>query len=210
MEQPLPIYRFTFRPAFVTLLRDFSILHQQDRCKDFKEALAEWETKYSVAIREEQSYLESSGYNGDIHSKIFKSARYYLARMDVSSGEKPPQKEQPQQPQPRENETNTRRKTYTSISAELSAKIAEYLQVEEHCRLKPSDTFALFCQTYREETIQEFKRLRGAEEGPDGAAPAPATAAEDPLQNKQALLKIKKAFKNKHFIKKTNTFKLFN
>jgi hypothetical protein len=186
----------------MALLRNFSILHQQDTCKDFKEALEEWVTRHALAIREEQSYLASLGYKGDIFSKIFKSARYYLAKMDLSfvGQQEPP--EQPQKPQqPEERVTKTPRKTYTSISAELSAKIGEYLQLEEHYRLKPSEGFALFCQVYREDTIQEIKRLRREEpEADPDAEPEMDTATNQ--KNRQALLKIKKTFKNKLFMKK--------
>jgi hypothetical protein len=79
------------------------------------------------------------------------------------------------------------------MSAKLSNKIAEYLNQEEHYRLKPSEGFALFCQVYRDETIQEVKRLRR-----DDAE----AEHDDNEKNNQALLKIKKAFKNKHFMKK--------
>ncbi len=211
MQHPLPIYRFTFRPTFVSLLRDFSILHQHDCCKDFQEAIAEWKTCHAVAIQEEKSYLQSLGYVGDFHSKIYKSARYYLARMDRSVGVEEEAPEQPPPDQKRvEKETEKKggqRKPYTSISTELSAKIAEYLDQEEHCRLKPSDAFALFCQAYREETIQEIKRLRREE----AEAEAPAEReVDDPLENKQELLKIKKTFKNKHFMKKKISLSCFS
>ena len=218
-QQPLPIYRFTLRPFFVTLLRNFSIRHRHDCCKEFTEALEEWKTRHALEIREEQSYLESLGYVGDFHNKIFKSARYYLARSEGKS------QEQEQEPSPaKESDVLTQpttrhlsgnkngprprprpRKTYSSISSELSAKIAEYLDQEENYRIKPSDGFALFCQTYREETIQEIKRLR-REEGVE----VDDAEIEDPLKNRQQLLKIKKTFKNKHFIKKKISLSCLN
>jgi hypothetical protein len=180
----------------VTLLRHFSILHQHDCCKEFNEAFAEWENKYALEIREEQSYLESLGYVGDFRSKIFKTARYYLPRL-----------EEKEKGDNKNIHISRPRRTYSSISSELSAKIAEYLDQEEHYRLKPSNGFALFCQEYREETIQELKRLRREEAKEEGKEEEVVVVVEDGaldtnVLNRQALLKIKKTFKNKHFIKK--------
>lgn len=182
MSTELKVYRFNFRQEFATNLYKFSQVHQYDSCKDFKDAFSKWEEQNQELIQREIEHLCSAGYVGDFRSKVFKSARYYFRKKTGEGmlfedvGETETLMKAKKQP--------TLRKKYTSINGDLSAKIAEYLDLEENHKKKPSDGFEMFCELYREEVDAEVSRLEAEEEDCNG------------------LLKIKKTFKNKHFNKK--------
>jgi len=71
-------YRFNFSNDFIQLLHNFSKIHQFESRIDFKESFNNWVTENQDIIDNEVLYLELKGYNGDIKSKIYKSARYYF------------------------------------------------------------------------------------------------------------------------------------
>lgn len=178
----LKVYRYNFRPSFVSILYRFSKVHQYDSCNDFKEAFEKWEETHSEKIQEETIYLETLGYVGDFRTKMFKSARYYFRKKDGDDIILDEETDKRDDTKPIKKSTNPRKK-YTSIDYELSTKITEYIEFNH--MLKPSHGFELFCEIYRKEVDEEINRLEGEGEG-EG----------------EGLLKIKKTFKNKHFNKK--------
>jgi len=81
------IYRYKFRDEFVDELYKFSKIHQYDHRKDFKEAWQLWIEENDDIVSDEARILSSSGYDGDILDKMFKSARYYFRKKSTEQKE---------------------------------------------------------------------------------------------------------------------------
>lgn len=81
------IYRYKFSDEFVGELYKFSKIHQYDHRKDFKEAWQLWIDEKDAIVSEEVRILSSSGYDGDILDKMFKSARYYFRKKSTTPKE---------------------------------------------------------------------------------------------------------------------------
>lgn len=74
------IFRFKFTEEFMEELYNFSKIHQYDERKDFKEAWQLWVDENVELIDTESRRLNMLGYEGDILTKMFKSARYYFRK----------------------------------------------------------------------------------------------------------------------------------
>ena len=81
------IYRYKFRDEFLSILVDFSRIHQYDAAKDFKEAFETFTETNRDIINTETKYLTGNGYNGDVIDKMYKSARYYFKNKDYNPQE---------------------------------------------------------------------------------------------------------------------------
>jgi hypothetical protein len=81
------IYRYKFSVEFVNELYNFSKIHQYDHRKDFKEAWQLWIEDNDDIVTNEVRLLSSSGYDGDILDKMFKSARYYFRKKSTEKKE---------------------------------------------------------------------------------------------------------------------------
>ena len=81
------IYRYKFSDEFVGELYKFSKIHQYDHRKDFKEAWQVWIDENDDIVSNEERILSSSGYDGDILDKMFKSARYYFRKKSTEQKE---------------------------------------------------------------------------------------------------------------------------
>ena len=81
------IYRYKFSDEFVGELYKFSKIHQYDHRKDFKEAWQLWIDEKDDIVSNEERLLSSSGYDGDILDKMFKSARYYFRKKSTEKKE---------------------------------------------------------------------------------------------------------------------------
>lgn len=93
IEYPKIIYRFKFTNIFMNELYHFSKLHQYDDRKDFKDEWELWTKDNKTIINDERKRLNMLGYDGDILSKMFKSARYYFRKKNT--GKKQPIKRRP-------------------------------------------------------------------------------------------------------------------
>lgn len=184
----MQVFRFNFRPPFAKLVESFSRAHLQTRSlQAFQEAFAEWERdSVAEAWRDEKAYLESVGFRGDFQDKVFKSARYYFRHKGKRNQPHtvPASTDEPEQP--RFKPSRMPRKKYSSLHPSLVCQMTDFLSMDENRVGKPSHAFATFCQRFSKHVLAEIQRLQ----------------ASDPTAKEKihALLKIKKTFKNKHFI----------
>ena len=85
LEMPeimVQIFRFKFSNEFTAQMSNFAKIHQFDDRKSFKEAWENWikDEDIAILINSEQKQLYNTGYEGDVLSKMFKSARYYYRK----------------------------------------------------------------------------------------------------------------------------------
>jgi len=175
-EKNTKTYRFNFSNDFIQLLYNFSKIHQFESRVDFKESFNNWVTENKDIIDNEVLYLESKGYNGDIKSKIYKSARYYFRS----------------KPNPNPNPTNNPvvqiRKKYIGNSIYFINLMDEHLS--RFITTKPEISFNTFIELYSNEITEEINILRSQ------------YVEFSELKNEEIITtKIKKTFKNRYFLK---------
>ena len=142
MASTVKTYRFKFTPEFLDVLTRFSITHQYDTPKDFKEAFGSFKDEFKNEIEREINVLNKNGYKGDAIDKMYKSARYYFKNKDYSQ----------------KNKAEKKRRKYITQDKEFISSIDEHIEtiIED---MKPSDGFEQFKEKFTEEHNNEQERL---------------------------------------------------
>lgn len=138
-----PIFRFKFTPDFNTQLLSFAKLHQYDDRITYKEAWDKWLIDNDSIVHDEIMYLKSSGYDGDILQKMYKSGRYYFRKKTFT-----------------EHEPKQRQK-YISIDKDVIDLMDRniILHAETSSLFKPSISYEKFCLDYSTVIVDETLRL---------------------------------------------------
>ena len=136
------IYRFKFSKEFLDTLVEFSIIHQFDAAKDFKEAFETFCDDNTEKIDEEMNYLRKSGYDGDVIKKMYISSRYYFKNKDYK-------------PQ----ETKQRRK-YITQDKEFMSSMDEHVANAIRNKDKPAKAYNEFKDNNKELIDNETNRLK--------------------------------------------------
>ena len=186
-EHNTKTYRFNFSMEFTQILYDFAKIHQFDSRIDFKESFTTWITENQDIIDNEILYLETKGYNGDIKSKIYKSARYYFRKKPIVDDDIPTPTTTTTTPTTAITKIQKRKK-YIGNSIEFIHLMDEHL-----CRfsIKPDLSFNNFVEIYKLEIQEEINTLRRIH-------PQEFTDLSDP---DILSTKIKKTFKNRYCLK---------
>uniref|UniRef100_A0A6C0C4L4 Uncharacterized protein n=1 Tax=viral metagenome TaxID=1070528 RepID=A0A6C0C4L4_9ZZZZ len=71
------IFRYKFDSSIVSLIDSFSTTHKYDDTCQFRDEWDEFIKENKSEIEREKHRLIVLGYTGNIHSKMYKSARYY-------------------------------------------------------------------------------------------------------------------------------------
>lgn len=126
---PCMIYRYKFTEEFMKDLYNFSKIHQYDERKDFKEAWKLWTEDNEEIIDKEINRLLSLGYDGDILTKMYKSARYYFRKKSY-------EKKEPKQ-----------RRQYISVNRELLDLMDQHIELNIYKEdYQPKTAFVSFCK----------------------------------------------------------------
>ena len=123
------IYRYKFTDDFTTKLFKFSKVHQYDHRKDFKDAWNIWLEDNNDMVHDEIRRLLNLGYDGNIHDKMFKSARYYFRKKGT------------------EKKTPAERRQYIGVQKELLDVMDNHITAKINRNdCKPSESFDDFCK----------------------------------------------------------------
>ena len=123
------IYRYKFTDDFTTELFKFSKVHQYDHRKDFKDAWNIWLEDNDDMVHDEIRRLLNLGYDGNIHDKMFKSARYYFRKKGT------------------EKKTPAERRQYIGVQKELLDVMDNHITAKINRNdCKPSESFDDFCK----------------------------------------------------------------
>lgn len=138
-------FRFKFTDQFMDSLFHFSKVHQYDDRHAFKDAWTTWTDDNAVLVQTEVERLTQLGYTGNVIEKMFKSARYYFRKKDVTATVSAP------------------RKQYTRISKDIIDSIDTHIKshLVAHS-LKPQDGFIDFCEKCPDEFATAAKILEDA------------------------------------------------
>jgi hypothetical protein len=91
----LQTHRYVFSEEFTSELYEFAKIHQYDDRKTFKDSWKEWLDDKDIAllVKSEVNRLEYHGFVGDVHDKMYKSARYYYRKKSNQPTIQPERKE---------------------------------------------------------------------------------------------------------------------
>ena len=166
------IFRFKLTETTIEYILAFSKKHQFDNRVDFKEAWKKFITDNEELINREKTRLKNLGYDGDIESKIYRSARYYFRKKDLTVKEA------------------KKRRTYIACSESILKLIDEDINInmrnnnsESEINFKPAIGYNKFIENYSKNYNDEIKRL------------------ETQNIDKDLIIdKIKKTYKNRCFV----------
>ena len=136
------IYRYKFRENFLSILVDFSRIHQYDTTKDFKEEFKTFTETNKDIIQSETKYLTNNGYKGDVIDKMYKSARYYFKNKDYNPSE------------------NKKRRKYIKQDKEFIAHVDEHVINSIRKNSKPAKAFGEFMENDKFKDILTSERER--------------------------------------------------
>ena len=136
------IYRYKFRQDFLDVLVEFSRVHQYDAVKEFKEAFETFCENNTELIQTETTYLNDTGYSGDVIKKMYISSRYYFKNKDYK-------------PQ----ETKQRRK-YITQDKDFILLIDEHVICSIRNKEKPAKAYNRFKDNHSELIDNETNRLK--------------------------------------------------
>lgn len=123
------IYRYKFTDDFTTELFKFSKVHQYDHRKDFKDAWNVWLEDNDDMVHDEIRRLLNLGYDGNIHDKMFKSARYYFRKKCT------------------EKKAPAERRQYIGVQKDLLDAMDNHIMSKINRNdCKPSESFDDFCK----------------------------------------------------------------
>ena len=141
----LSVYRFKFTDDFVTLLSNFSKLHQYDTRETYNDAWKEWLQENTDAVNSEFERLTQLGYTGDIKNKMYKAARYYFRT-------KPAVKQEP-----------AKRRNYISIDRDVLDAMDEHILTNmRNNTFTPAEGYNSFCLTNQDVVKEEVLRMFNA------------------------------------------------
>lgn len=175
-------FRFLFSEEIMERLTDFSKTHRNDNRKSFKEEWKNWVSQEDIKqiIEIETQSLREFGFTGDVHEKMFMSARYYFRKKVLKT----------------EQESITKpekiRKQYTTLDKPILDLIDT--NIENHTNsspISPSDSYEAFCQDNKE-TITKYSRQIVEDM-------TCQSQREDAIRN--FINKIKKSYKNRYYKK---------
>jgi hypothetical protein len=139
---PINIYRFKFDDNFVNEMSIFAKVHQYDDRKTFKEEWSKWVECNFDMVNKEMRRISNLGYDGDVSSKMYKSARYYFRK---KSNVKP-------EPQERRTYITMKPDTLTAMDLHIKSKMHEK-------DFTPANGYSDFCVKHIDILKQEIERI---------------------------------------------------
>lgn len=167
------VFRFKFSSDFIFELNNFSIVHQYDDRKVFKENFKKWLIDNEELVENEKYLLRKMNYKGDIEKKIFLSSRFYFRKKNNRASFKDEkvvvtfQQEREQENDENENnendenhenneenedkkyKTKLKKRKYVPLCKTLIKEIDEYIFNNiklNDAVIKPEDGFVNFCK----------------------------------------------------------------
>lgn len=172
----MAIYRYKFNNNLLQDIIEFSSVHRYDDPETFREAWDEWIKDNTETISREQERLRNIGYMGDVKVKMYKSARYYFKNKPLNKT--------------LDNSLNkshtVKRRKYISISKNFIAKIDEHID-NNGLTVKPSVGYLDFIETNKSLISEEKTNL------------------DSKIPQEDIEAKIKKTYKNRHFLKSSKS-----
>jgi hypothetical protein len=182
---PTKIYRFKFSKELNEKIIEFSEMHRYDDKERLKENFDNWCHDNADHIKQEWDILKDHDYKTecDIQSKIFKSIKYY----HIKKLNKQAQAQQPNDNQAQNNKYKRKNETNISLSCEVLREIQDFIQRNgENDNFKPS----IYYDQFVKENCEFLQREKASI----------LNKHADVLDEDMVDFKIKKIFKNQHYL----------
>ena len=167
-------FRFKFTEETQNSLAYFADIHKLDDRVTFKEEWGNWIKENDTMLKKETQYLQEMGYEGNVESKMFKSARYYFKN-------KKPKNSEDQEPK--------QRRKYIKMDKDILKLIDCHIDNNvKNENYKPATGFEMFKTNFQNEVSTEIERIKETCN----------------ISDKDIELKMKKTYKNRYFNKVNN------
>lgn len=191
-------FRYKLSDNTMTLIAEFSKLHQYDDRHAYKDAWGIWLNDNRDFVSREETRLKEVGFNGDVIDKMFKAGRYYFREKkdkvkttakSVGDGEGEGEGEGDGEGDG-EGATKTKTRNYIAMNPDFIKAIDFHLKksVTDNA-FKPQTSFIQFVEENKDILQNEVRRLYGIMNNYINKETA----------HKEILAKLKKTFKNRYF-----------
>lgn len=200
------IFRFKLSDDVMSIITQFSKIHQFDDRHAYKEAWSIWLSDNQDMVEREIMRLQQLGYTGDIIDKMFKAGRYYF-REKVAINKKSDKNKnknknkntdgvsetvvdenENEAENENKNENTTKRRNYIVMNPEIIQAMDQHLKTKmKTTGFKPESAYIHFCDQHIELLRKEIGRLLQENK-------------TIKISGHQMSAKFKKTYKNRYFI----------
>jgi hypothetical protein len=179
LEAPA-IFRFKLNEDIINLINNFAIIHQNDDRKTYKQEWSKWFIENNAVLEEEITRLTRLGYFGNIEYKMFNAGRYYFRKKELKGNNNDDD---------HDNNVVKKKRIYNPINHDVINAMDNHirdlsiLNIEKKLKFKPADGYDDFCKTHINLLKPIIKQM-----------------IYNQMDSEYISLKIKKTYKNRHFI----------
>ena len=168
------IYRFKIEVELLELLKRFTIQHQFENRKDFKESWNKWKEIHTEEINKEKERMKLLNYKGDVEEKLYKAVRYYFRnKFSIIKEESNYVK------------AENKIREYITLQSEFLNKIDNHIKDNiANPEFSPATGYDNFCKTNITIIKEEIENL---------------LSEKSDLKSEFIRQKIKKAYKNRYY-----------
>ena len=194
------IFRFEFSEDIMELIKRFSLVHQYDERKVYKERWNNWFQEHKEIMEREMHRMIDLGYEGDVHDKMFKAGRYYFRKKNIKKDKE--DKEDNEDKEGRDANTSNpntmdlkkkndektpqKKRNYISMLQTTLDAMDKHLkeQLETNDNFSPASGFNNFCANFTTIIRTEVNRM----------------VTENEMKTTEISDKIKKTYKNRYYM----------
>lgn len=194
------IFRFEFSEDIMELIKRFSLVHQYDERKVYKERWNNWFQEHKEIMEREMHRMIDLGYEGDVHDKMFKAGRYYFRKKNIKKDKE--EKEDKEDNEGRDANTSNpntmdlkkkndektpqKKRNYISMLQTTLDAMDKHLkeQLETNDNFSPASGFNNFCANFTTIIRTEVNRM----------------VTENEMKTTEISDKIKKTYKNRYYM----------
>lgn len=194
------IFRFEFSEDIMELIKRFSLVHQYDERKVYKERWNNWFQEHKEIMEREMHRMIDLGYEGDVHDKMFKAGRYYFRKKNIKKDKE--DKEDKEDNEGRDANTSNpntmdlkkkndektpqKKRNYISMLQTTLDAMDKHLkeQLETNDNFSPASGFNNFCANFTTIIRTEVNRM----------------VTENEMKTTEISDKIKKTYKNRYYM----------
>jgi len=186
------IFRFEFSEDIMELIKRFSLVHQYDERKVYKERWNNWFQEHKEIMEREMRRMTDLGYEGDVHDKMFKAGRYYFRKKNIKKDKEDKEDKEGRDAntmdlkKKNDEKTPQKKRNYISMLQTTLDAMDKHLkeQLETNDNFSPASGFNNFCANFTTIIRTEVNRM----------------VTENEMKTTEISDKIKKTYKNRYYM----------
>ena len=186
------IFRFEFSEDIMELIKRFSLVHQYDERKVYKERWNNWFQEHKEIMEREMHRMIDLGYEGDVHDKMFKAGRYYFRKKNIKKDKEDKEDKEGRDAntmdlkKKNDEKTPQKKRNYISMLQTTLDAMDKHLkeQLETNDNFSPASGFNNFCANFITIIRTEVNRM----------------VTENEMKTTEISNKIKKTYKNRYYM----------